>query len=127
NISFECKKGEILGVFGRNGSGKSTLLKMIYGTQNANTIKLTINDEEILPNKIVSSGKIAYLPQEPFLPKELKVREVIPLFYQGEEQNNIFYAPRIAEIDSRRIGKLSMGELRYLEFLLIANLDHPFL
>jgi len=29
NISFELKKGEMLGVLGRNGSGKSTLLKLI--------------------------------------------------------------------------------------------------
>jgi len=31
NVSFELRKGEILGLIGRNGSGKSTMLKMLNG------------------------------------------------------------------------------------------------
>lgn len=127
NISFECKKGEIIGVFGRNGTGKSTLLKIIYGTLKSSDVKLFINNSLLSTSNVISSGKIAYLPQDSFLPRELTVRDVIPYFYKGEDQNKIFYAPGIARFDHMKVGKLSRGELRYLEFLLIAHLDHPFL
>ena len=31
NVSFDVKKGEVIGLIGRNGAGKSTILKIISG------------------------------------------------------------------------------------------------
>ncbi|ETN94523.1 ATP-binding cassette domain-containing protein [Zhouia amylolytica] len=127
NLSVQCEKGEIVSVFGRNGCGKSTLLKIIFGSLKADQMTLTIDEKEINPKKSRSSQLIGYLPQSSFLPKELNVRNLIPMCYRGDEQDKIFYAPRVSTFENKKIGYLSQGEVRYLESLIVGNLKHPFL
>lgn len=128
DVNLKCKTGEIIGIFGRNGSGKSTLLKLIFGTLIADSILIKINSKTISQSNIIASKTIAHLPQDSFLPKELKVRAVIPLFFpNSDDQNKIFYSPKVSSFEKIKIGELSYGELRYLELLIIGNLHHPFL
>lgn len=128
DASLAVRTGEILGVFGRNGSGKSTLLKILFGTVQADRMLGTLNDVPFDPRKVIARQQIGYLPQFSFLPQYRRVRQVIPLFLDtGELQDKVFYAPRIAEIENQRVGQLSIGERRYLEFLLLAYAPHPFL
>ena len=128
NINLDCKVGEIIGIFGRNGTGKSTLLKLIFGTVKADSILIKINSEIISQKAIIPSKRIGYLPQDTFLPKERKVREIIPFFFpKGDDQDKVFYSPQVSSFEKIKIGKLSLGQLRYLELLIIGNLNHQFL
>lgn len=127
-VSFRCETGDILGVFGKNGCGKSTLLKLIFGTLKADRLQLSIDGVSVASEEIILQKQIAYLPQSSFIPKQVKVRDVIPMyFYTQEKQDAVFYNPSIAKIAAKRVGDLSLGELRYFEVILIGNLDHPFL
>ena len=128
NISLRIKTGDILGIFGRNGCGKSTLLKILFGVLPSDTYDITLDNEYFNPSGNIKTMAISYLPQDSFLPNDLTVREVIPIYYKdGNAQDKIFYDPRIAKFERQKIGTLSLGEKRYLEILLISRLPHKFL
>lgn len=127
-VSLSCKTGEILGIFGRNGCGKSTLLKLIFGTLKATEIDLHLDGTSVNPLKLIPKKKIGYLPQHSFLPRNSKVRDIIPIYYPSQEkQDKIFYDPQIVLISSKKISELSIGQLRYFQVLLIGHLDRDFL
>lgn len=127
-VSLSCQTNDIIGLFGRNGTGKSTLLKIAFGSVKADAISIIYDGKVILAQKVIPAQILGYLPQESFLPKHLRVRDIIPLFFQrSEDQDLVFYAPKIRTFDHMRLGELSLGQRRYLEVLLIGNLEHPFL
>ena len=67
NITLSFFPGAKIGVLGVNGSGKSTLLKIMAGL-----------DKEIEGEAVPMPGlNIGYLPQEPLLPADKTVREVV--------------------------------------------------
>ncbi len=103
-LSFSCETGEIIGIFGRNGSGKSTLLKAIMGTLKIDRMILKFDGTDVKTSEVIPQQMIGYLPQDAFLPKEMKVRDVIPLIFpKGEEQDKIFYSAGVAAFDSKKI------------------------
>lgn len=128
DVSIHCQQGEISGIFGRNGTGKSSLLKIISGSLKYDNGSIQIDKKSYSQNQLITLRKIAYLPQESFLPKNDKVQDLIPLFYpEGDAQDRIFYAKGVGDFAQRKVKELSLGQLRYLEILLIGHLEHEFI
>jgi len=66
DISFNVRKGEILGLFGLMGAGRTNILEAIFGVRKISSGDVLINGEKIVinsPEEAMKKG-IAYLPSE---------------------------------------------------------------
>lgn len=132
DIYLNCKTGNISGLLGRNGSGKSTLFQIIFGSIKGDTQYIKLNNT-ILQNQFDRKNKIAYLPQYSFLPRNIKIKNLIDLFCDKENSAKISRSELVQPFLNETPNTLSGGELRIVEVLLIIYskaefilLDEPF-
>jgi len=132
DIWLQCVPSEVIGLLGRNGCGKSTLLKIIFGSLRAEQ-QFIRADGKPMTALTDRMGYISYLPQEGFLPPFVRVRSALKLFLKNEAKNTTDSFPFLLPLLQTRVGRLSHGERRLLEIILILNtpgryvlLDEPF-
>lgn len=65
NLSFEIKKGEIVGLIGPNGSGKTTTIKMIAGLYSPTKGEISISGHDSSTDSESNRKNIGYIPDEP--------------------------------------------------------------
>lgn len=132
DVYLSCETGKVVSILGRNGCGKSTLFEIIFGTLKGDTQYIKFNDT-ILKNQFDRKNRIAYLPQYSFLPKNVKVEHLINLFCNNENAEKLKNLNLIKPFLNETVRRLSSGEFRLLEVLLIIYssaefilLDEPF-
>ncbi len=82
NISFEAKKGEILGFLGPNGAGKSTTMKMLTCFIPQSSGKASVCGFDVEKEPMEVRKKIGYLPENNPLYRDMYVQEYL-LFIAG--------------------------------------------
>lgn len=108
-LSFECKRGSILGLLGLNGAGKTTTLRILSTILKPTSGTASINGVDILRHPDKAKTYIGYLSGDTGLYRRLTPREIVRYF------GRLFGIDR-AESD-RRLAELSeyLGMSEYLD------------
>jgi ABC-type multidrug transport system fused ATPase/permease subunit len=122
NLSFFWNPGSTLGIRGPNGSGKSTILRLILGLVRATSGNICIDGRPLHHLDLHSwRQRTAYLPQRPYLPDDMTVRDLMQLTITNLSDVDAVRALQTTEIWPRLqsddgaglatpLGKLSTGE-----------------
>ena len=118
NISFELRRGEVLGFLGPNGAGKSTTMQMLGGCLSPSEGKISINQYDILDEPMAAKLALGYLPEQPPLYTELTVDEYLRYCARlhhvrreklGAALTRAKQRCGLTEVGKRLIGNLSKG------------------
>ncbi len=117
-LSFEVRRGEVLGFLGPNGAGKSTTMQMITGNLAPTSGAVTINGIDMLESPKEAKRALGFLPEQPPLYRELTVDEYLDYcarlnrIEKGRLSSAIDNAKQrcgLTEVGKRLINNLSKG------------------
>jgi ABC-2 type transport system ATP-binding protein len=78
-VSFEIKKGELVGFLGPNGAGKSTLMKIITGFLPPDGGEVVVDGQKVESKNLEIRKNIGYLPEHNPLYTDLYVKEFLEI------------------------------------------------
>ena len=117
-ISFEIKKGEILGMLGPNGAGKTTTMRMLTCYLRPTSGNIIVKDHNIYENSLEIKKLIGYLPESAPLYPDMLVYDYLKFVADVREIEKSRADSRIKELADmcginevmhRPIGELSKG------------------
>ena len=118
HISFEVKKGQIVGFLGPNGAGKTTTMRMLTCFLTPTGGTATVAGFDILEQPLEVKKRIGYLPETPPVYLEMRIAEYLSFVGQlkglsgSDLRSRVDYACErcaVADVRSKIIGKLSKG------------------
>jgi len=78
-LSFDVRRGDIVGLLGHNGAGKTTIMKVMTGYLEPTAGAVQIDGLDVIKDRQAVQKKIGYLPENAPLYPELQVQEYLQL------------------------------------------------
>lgn len=119
DISFQLKKGEILGLLGPNGAGKTTTIQMLLGTLTPSSGSITYFNTDFAQHRAAALKKIGYASGYDKLPGRLTIADNldvvgriygIPQPHRAQKIETLLKFFGIWEMRNRQTGALSAGQ-----------------
>jgi ABC-2 type transport system ATP-binding protein len=98
DVSFQVKKGEVLGFLGPNGAGKTTTMKLITGFFEPTAGTITVDGQDVVKNSLATRRKIGYLPETVPLYDDMKVFEYLKFVAEIRDLQPDKFLPRLREV-----------------------------
>ena len=117
NVSFEVKKGEVLGFLGPNGAGKSTMMKIISCFIPPSSGKVEVGGYDVLENSMKVRQMVGYLPESYPLYYDMYVKEYLQFVCGlygikdkvGKRISDMIDLTGLGHEQHKQIGQLSKG------------------
>ncbi len=77
DVSFELRRGDVLGFLGPNGAGKTTTMQMLTGNLAPSAGRMSIHGIDLLERPKAAKAGLGYLPEQPPVHRELTVDEYL--------------------------------------------------
>jgi len=118
DVTFDVRKGEILGFLGPNGAGKTTTMRILTGFMPPTRGKVTLGGYDVVEKSLEARRRIGYLPETAPLYTEMSVtgylkymgtlRGMPPRAIKGRI-DDVVGVCRLEDYQKTIIGKLSKG------------------
>ena len=115
NVSFEIKKGDILGFIGPNGAGKTTTIKLILGLQSITSGKVLINGYDVEKEFTKEIEKVGAIVENPDMYMYMSGYDNLKLvanMYKGITTKRIDEVVKLVKLENRindKVSKYSLG------------------
>ena len=90
DISFSCRRGEIVGLLGPNGAGKTTTMRVLTGYMPPSSGQAYIAGYDTLNDSINARRHLGYLPESVPLYKEMTVESYLAFIGEVRRVGNVW-------------------------------------